>query len=211
MGLNFESIFHLRQRMAFKSIYDEATRRFDTIGKWAYFPPIESSGVQHALAISREALFRPMSMIKIIRTNSEDPDFITLVKSLDADLAIRDGKDHSFYAQYNKIDKIRYVVLAYDNGIALGCGAIKEYSADTMEVKRMYVPPESRNKGIATQILSALEQWAGELQYSRCILETGKKQPEAIALYRKNGYAVIPNYGQYAGVENSVCFEKYLK
>ncbi|HXX64132.1 MAG TPA: GNAT family N-acetyltransferase [Bacteroidota bacterium] len=150
-------------------------------------------------------------MIKIIRTNSEDPDFITLVKSLDADLAIRDGKDHSFYAQYNKIDKIRYVVLAYDNGIALGCGAIKEYSADTMEVKRMYVPPESRNKGIATQILSALEQWAGELQYSRCILETGKKQPEAIALYRKNGYAVIPNYGQYAGVENSVCFEKYLK
>jgi len=152
-----------------------------------------------------------MSMIKIIRTNSEDPDFVMLVKSLDADLAIRDGKDHSFYAQYNKIDKIRYVVLAYDDGIALGCGAIKEYSADTMEVKRMYVPPESRNKGIATQILSALEQWAGELQYSRCILETGKKQPEAIALYRKNGYAVIPNYGQYAGVENSVCFEKYLK
>jgi len=47
MGLNFESIFHLRQRMAFKSIYDEATRRFDTIGKWAYFAPMEGSGVQH--------------------------------------------------------------------------------------------------------------------------------------------------------------------
>jgi hypothetical protein len=55
-----------------------------------------------------------------------------------------------------------------------------------------------------------LEIWSGELSYSRCVLETGKKQPEAIALYQKSAYRKIPNYGQYADVENSVCFEKKL-
>jgi putative acetyltransferase len=150
-------------------------------------------------------------MIIITRTDSDNPDFLELVKSLDADLAKRDGEEHIFYAQFNKIDKIKHVVLALEDGKSLGCGAIKEYGADSMEVKRMYVAPERRGKGIATKILTELETWARELTYAKCILETGKKQPEAIGLYRKNGYNVIPNYGQYAGVENSVCFEKVLK
>ena len=80
-----------------------------------------------------------------------------------------------------------------------------------MEVKRMFVSPEGRNKGIGTLILSELESWASELSYTKCILETGKKQPEAIRLYDKNGYTLIPNYGQYAGIANSVCFEKNIK
>jgi len=150
-------------------------------------------------------------MIDIIRTNSDNPDFISLVKLLDAELAERDGEDHPFYAQYNKIDKIKYAVVAYENGKPVSCGAIKEYSPDTMEVKRMYTLPESRGKGIATKILIELEKWTKELGYEKCILETGKKQPEAIALYKKNGYKLIPNYGQYAGVDNSVCFEKEMK
>jgi len=150
-------------------------------------------------------------MITIQRTNSENHDFIELVKLLDADLAKRDGEDHSFYAQFNTIDKIKYVVVAYENEKPLGCGAIKEYGANTMEIKRMYVSPESRKKGIATKILSELEHWANELSYRKCILETGKKQPEAIGLYKKNGYKLIPNYGQYAEVENSLCFEKEIK
>lgn len=150
-------------------------------------------------------------MIKIVRTNSDNHDFRELVKLLDADLAKRDGEDHSFYAQFNKIDRIKYVVLAYENDKPLGCGAIKEFGANIMEIKRMYVWPGSRGKGIATKVLSALENWARELSYSKCILETGKRQPEAIGLYKKNGYELIPNYGQYAEVENSVCFEKELK
>lgn len=147
-------------------------------------------------------------MINLIRTNSENPDFIKLVKLLDAELAIVDGKDHSFYSQFNKIDKIRHVVVAYNDEKPTGCGAIKEYDPDTMEVKRMFVPPESRKKGIASKILDELENWAAELSFTRCILETGKRQPEAIGLYKKNGYKQIPNYGQYASVENSVCFSK---
>lgn len=150
-------------------------------------------------------------MVKIIRTNSDSRDFIELVKLLDADLAQRDGEDHSFYAQFNTIDKIKYVVLAYENEKPLGCGVIKEYGANTMEIKRMYVSPGSRKKGVATKILSALETWATELSCTKCILETGKRQPEAIGLYKKNGYKLIPNYGQYADVENSLCFEKELK
>ncbi len=150
-------------------------------------------------------------MIRIVRTNSDNKDFVGLVKLLDSDLARRDGEDHSFYAQFNKIDKIRYVVVAYEQERPLGCGAIKEYGPNTMEIKRMFVVPEGRNKGIATRVLLELERWAGELSCSKCVLETGKRQPEAIALYTKNGYTVIANYGQYAGKDNSLCFEKELK
>lgn len=150
-------------------------------------------------------------MIIIKRTDSEDQDFIVLVKYLDTDLAIRDGDDHPFYAQYNKIDKIKYVVVAYENEKPVSCGAIKEYAHSIMEVKRMYTLPECRGKGIASKVLMELEKWTAELSYEKCILETGKKQPEAIALYKKNGDKIIPNYEQYAEMENSVCFEKRIK
>jgi putative acetyltransferase len=149
-------------------------------------------------------------MLQIVRTDSNDADFIELVKSLDADLAIRDGEDHAFYAQFNKLDKIRHVVLAYKSEQPVGCGAIKAFAPDTMEIKRMYVAPAARNAGVAAAILSELEKWAVELSCSRCILETGKNQPEALALYKKGGYQRISNYGQYAGVENSFCFEKKI-
>jgi putative acetyltransferase len=92
----------------------------------------------------------------------------------------------------------------------VGCGAIKEYEENVMEVKRMFVPLEKRGKGIASIVLGELESWAKELGYQKCILETGKKQPEAIRLYQKNNYATIKNYGQYADVVSSVCFEKLL-
>lgn len=149
-------------------------------------------------------------MYTIKRTHSEDTDFRELVTALDADLAIRDGADHSFFAQFNKIASIKHVVIAYENEQAVGCGAIKEYEEGVMEVKRMFVPLEKRGKGIASLVLTALEDWAKELGYKKCILETGEKQPEAIRLYHKNNYQVIKNYGQYAAVESSVCFEKEL-
>jgi GNAT superfamily N-acetyltransferase len=149
-------------------------------------------------------------MIKILRTDSSNQHFINLVKLLDKELQIRDGAEHTFYAQYNKTDKIKNVVVALYKGVAVGCGAIKEYDITTIEIKRMFVKDEYRSKGIATKILIELELWTGELGYNRCILETGLKQPEAIHLYKKNNYKVISNYGQYAGVVNSVCMEKVL-
>jgi len=150
-------------------------------------------------------------MLKLSRTNADDTDFISLVAFLDAELAIRDGDDHDFYNQYNSIAEIRYAIVAYDNNLPMGCGAIKQYNDHTMEVKRMYTHPKGRGKGIASSILDALEIWASELTFKRCILETGQAQPEAIALYRKQKYIQIPNYGQYKGVDNSLCFEKILE
>jgi len=148
--------------------------------------------------------------LKAIRTDSGNPDFIELVKLLDADLAKRDGTENSFYAQYNKIDKLKHVVLVYADDKPAGCGAMKEFMPRVMEVKRMYTTDENRGKGIATKVLHELEIWAGELLYDKCILETGKRQPEAIALYKNYGYNTIENYGQYAGIENSLCFEKKI-
>jgi putative acetyltransferase len=150
-------------------------------------------------------------MIKLIRTDSANADFRNLVVLLDEVLQESDGEDHPFYAQFNKLDKIKYVVVAYSDNIPSGCGAIKEYSKDIGEIKRMFVKSEFRGSGIGKRILRELELWARELNYSECILETGKKQIEAINLYLKEDYKIIPNYGQYAGVDLSVCMKKIIK
>lgn len=149
-------------------------------------------------------------MYSIIKTNSDNKAFQQLVIELDKELAIRDGDEHAFYDQFNKITTIKHVILVYEEDKAVGCGALKEYNADTMEIKRMYVPLDKRGQGIASMVLQELERWAKELGYSKCILETGVNQPEAIGLYKKNRYTIIPNYAQYAEMENSVCFEKVL-
>jgi GNAT superfamily N-acetyltransferase len=144
------------------------------------------------------------------RTDSSNTDFIILVRQLDAYLAEKDGSEHSFYAQYNSVATLRNVVIAYHNGIAVCCGAFKPFSEDTVEVKRMYTLPGYRGQGYAAAVLAELERWAAELSYIRCVLETGKRQSEAVLFYPRNGYTLIPNYGQYAGIENSLCFEKLL-
>lgn len=149
-------------------------------------------------------------MHQIVRTTSAHPDFITLVQQLDAYLAKMDGDEHAFYAQFNKIAALNNVVLVMKDAKPVGCGAIKPIDANSMEVKRMFTLPEYRGQGIAGQVLTTLENWALELGYKRCVLETGLRQVEAVGFYQKMGYAKIPNYGQYIGVENSVCFEKLL-
>lgn len=148
--------------------------------------------------------------MEIVRVDSTHSDFIDLVALLDADLAERDGDDHAFYHQFNSIDTLKHVIVLYEDAVAIGCGAIKQFEDGIMEVKRMYTLPLYRGKGYATKILRELETWAKELGYKKCILETGKRQPEAIKLYTKNGYRQITNYGQYAGIDNSICFEKAI-
>ena len=147
-------------------------------------------------------------MITFVKTDAKHQDFQNLVKLLDADLLIRDGEIHHFYAQFNKVDFIKNVIIAYVDEEAIGCGAIKMYDEQTMEIKRMFVKESHRNQGIAAKLLTHLEDWAKDLSFQKCILETGNNQPEAIRLYQKCDYEIIPNYGQYEGVETSFCFEK---
>ncbi|SDB27723.1 Ribosomal protein S18 acetylase RimI [Flavobacteriaceae bacterium MAR_2010_188] len=148
--------------------------------------------------------------MEVKRTSSTDQDFISLVAFLDQDLADYDGDEHSFYDQYNKITNIKYALVLYKGGHPVGCGAVKEFDRDSMEVKRMFVLKDFRGNGYSSIILSELEKWAAELGYKRTVLETGKRQIPAVELYKSKGYKQIENYGQYAGVENSICFEKSI-
>jgi len=149
-------------------------------------------------------------MIRLKRVKADDNDFIALVKLLDQNLAISDGEDHAFYDQFNKLDSIKHAIVGYANEQPLACGAIKAFDNSTFEIKRMYTKDSARGNGYAVAVLNALEEWAAALGATKCVLETGINQPAAIALYKKCGYLHIKNYGQYAGVENSFCFEKNI-
>ena len=149
-------------------------------------------------------------MISIKKTTSDNLDFNDLTRLFDDYLVIIDGEEKDFFAQYNQI-YLEHVIVYYENKMALGCGAFKEYEPKVAEIKRMFVLPEQRGKGIAVAILNELEDWAKAKGYHSCILETSIRLESAIALYKKSGYEVIPNYGQYIGVESSVCMKKMIK
>ncbi len=147
-------------------------------------------------------------MLKIVKTDSNNPDFIDLVKHLDSYLKITDGNEHDFYNQYNHIDILKHIAIAYLDDKPVACGAFKLYNEKCIEIKRMYAKPEVRGHGAAAILLKTLEDWANELGHNYAILETGKRQVEAVKFYKKCGYAVIPNYGQYQGMKNSICYKK---
>ena len=148
-------------------------------------------------------------MITLKRTTSDDFDFKYLTRLFDDYLVEIDGDEKDFFAQYNQI-YIKNVVVYYENGIAKGCGAFKAYEPNVAELKRMFVLPEARGKGTASAILIELENWAREEGFTSCILETSCRLENAIALYQKFGFEITPNYGQYIGVESSVCMKKNI-
>ena len=151
------------------------------------------------------------------RTTSDDTDFQALVRLLDAHLSSINGEDDAYYAQFNGIQHLRHVVLAYLGAMPVACGAFKEFSDTTkdipprsVEIKRMYTREEARGKGIAKGILNHLEEWAREENFTCAVLETSRLLPSAMRLYAESGFTPIPNYGQYVGMEMSVCFKKML-
>ncbi|PWN60532.1 GNAT family N-acetyltransferase [Chryseobacterium viscerum] len=144
----------------------------------------------------------------ILRTDSTNTDFQNLVKSLDATLSEHNGENDDFFAQFNTIDTIKNCVVAYVDDIPAACGAFKPFSEDTVEIKRMFTDPEFRKKGLGSAIVKELENWAAELNFKKAVLETSQDLKSAISIYEKNGFYRIPNYGQYIGVEQSVCYEK---
>lgn len=144
------------------------------------------------------------------RSDSGDPDLLKLIPLLDEYLREKDGEEHAFFASHNKLDHIKNIVIASLGDRPIACGAFKPYENTTAEIKRMFVDVDVRGLGIASKVLQELETWAKELGFTSCILETGIRMPEAIALYKKHGYQVIPNYGQYVGVAISVCMQKKL-
>jgi len=146
----------------------------------------------------------------IKRTDSNDADFNKLIRLLDHELWNIMNEVQATYDQYNKVPDLPTVVLAYDNNEVVGCGCFKKFDDTTVEIKRMFVVPESRGKNVATTVLAELEKWAKELNYTNAVLETGKKMTPANRLYQKNGYTITDNYGQYIGLPESVCMKKDL-
>lgn len=149
--------------------------------------------------------------ILLQRVNNKHPDLLKLVHQLDEELKITDGDDHDFYDQYNGLNDIKHLLLAYTENRATACGGFKVIDKTTAEVKRMYTAQEARGKGLARAVLQEVELWAKQEGFERLVLETGVRQYSAIALYQKTGYQRMEeNYGPYKGVTESLCFSKLL-
>ncbi|MBW8334544.1 MAG: GNAT family N-acetyltransferase [Prolixibacteraceae bacterium] len=153
----------------------------------------------------------PIQSTEFIRTTSENNDFKQMVNALDEDLNQRNGDIQRQYDQYNKIDKIKHAIVIYVDEKPVGCGCFKRYDDETVEMKRMFVLPEMRGKRLAAKLLQELETWAIEEGFHKAVLETGRRQVEAQRLYSVAGYSRTENYGQYVGMEDSICYRKKLK
>lgn len=147
------------------------------------------------------------------RTDGKNEDFIENCRLLDMDLDRRVGKvvKREKYRKYNQLDEIREAIVVYDGEKAAGGGAIRRYDDKNVELKRVFVHPEYQGQGIGSRLVSLLIEWAAELGYERMILETGELLAESCAVYRKLGFEVIPNYGPYVNMSESLCMAKDLK
>ena len=145
-------------------------------------------------------------------TNGQDGDFIQLCHALDRFLneLVGGEENRAQYIPYNALDDIHDVLVAYENDIPIGCASFKRYDDGSAEVKRVFVQEEYRCKGIGQMLMESLEQLAKDKGYSCLILESGEPLAAAMRLYRSLGYKVIPNYGQYVNMSDSVCMEKVL-
>ncbi len=148
--------------------------------------------------------------VEVLKTDSRNSDFIRLIQLLDEDLEERYGALQRQFDAHNKVDHISDVVIVYKDEIPVACGAFKENDSSAIELKRIFVKKEHRNQGLAGLLVGTLEEIAKEKGYRYALLETGKRQPEAVGLYRKLGYKMIQNYEPYIGNLYSVCMKKEL-
>lgn len=138
---------------------------------------------------------------------------IAMIRALNAELAERypeEGANHFRLDREEVAEGRGAFLVAYSNGAPLACGAIRRIDADTAEIKRMYVEPHIRGRGIGRRLLTILETEGRRLGVKRIILETGERQPEAVALYERAGFVRVSPFGEYVGSPLSVCMGKTL-
>jgi putative acetyltransferase len=141
----------------------------------------------------------------------DDEDAAALRTAQRAEIAERYGTPDSEPGTPPSAADITLFLVAYDEtGTAVGCGGLRELDRTEGEVKRMFVHPAARGTGVSTAILSRLEELARARGWSRLVLETGDRQPDAIRFYQREGFTRIPNFGHYVGHEHSLCFGKPL-
>lgn len=151
--------------------------------------------------------------IQIRHTDPHTEEAYQLIAELSAELGVLYGDDGSgaFSLDDVTVPRAAFVIAYLDHEVA-GCGALRPMTDPIVaEIKRVYVRPAMRGKGISRRIMSALETKAGEFGYTTLRLETGIYQPEAIGLYESSGYRRIDCYGEYKNEDLSVCFEKEIQ
>jgi putative acetyltransferase len=128
-----------------------------------------------------------------------------------AELHVRYGSSDHEPGEPPTADNVPFFLVARrPDGTAVGCGGLRPLADGGLEVKRMYVVPELRGRGIATAVLRRIEQEARALGRAELLLETGTEQPDAMRFYEREGYERIPNFGLYEGEEQSVCYARRL-
>lgn len=150
------------------------------------------------------------SKIKIVKTTSENSDFISLIKIFDAFLWERYPELKKDYWGNNLIEFNANVILVYLDEKPVASGCFKKYNENTVELKRMFVSPEARGLGLAQLVIKELEKEAIDQGFEVMILETLHKQTEAISLYQKAGFEIVENYEPYVGLLNSICMSKSI-
>jgi len=152
--------------------------------------------------------------VDVRREDLASPVAGPLIAALNAELTERypeEGANHFGLDAAEVAEGRGAFLVARVDGKPGGCGAIRRIDDGTGEIKRMYVAPCFRGRGIGARVLAALEAEARRLQLLRVVLETGERQPEALALYRRAGYVIIPAFGEYIGTPLSLCMEKRLR
>jgi GNAT superfamily N-acetyltransferase len=150
------------------------------------------------------------SALTITTDDPNGEDATRLIHALCSEIGARYGTPRSRFSPDEALAARTAFVVARLGGQPIGCGALRRIDEATAEVKRVYVAPNGRRRGIARRILHALEQLAAGFNYRAIRLGTGIEQPEAIGLYESSGYHRIAAYGHYIGDPLSVCFEKYI-
>ncbi|MEK3882978.1 GNAT family N-acetyltransferase [Paenibacillus sp. PL2-23] len=141
-----------------------------------------------------------------------DSDLAGLISKLDGYLSDLYPQDEIFGVDMSdpKTGEMTFVV-AYWDGVPVGCGGIRRLDEATVELKRFYVEPSMRRQGVARQVFSRLEQEAEEMGCSVMRLETGAPQFESVHFYKKMGFYEIDRFGEYVDCESSLCMEKLLR
>ena len=107
-------------------------------------------------------------------------------------------------------DIVAFVIARDADGAAVGCGGLRRLDATSGELKRMYVVPATRGSGVADAVLAALESRARAFGWTHLCLETGDRQPDAVAFYTRHGYAPIELFGPYLNSTSSLCYGRAL-
>jgi GNAT superfamily N-acetyltransferase len=151
--------------------------------------------------------------VGITQTSWDDPDVRRLTAEQQRELRVRYDGAAEPGTPLSATDVSVVVVARRADGVAVGCGALRALAADVAELKRMYVVPAARGHGLAKRLLAALESEAGRRGWTTLRLETGPRQPEAVALYEGAGYRPIEAFGAYVGAaeaEGSLFYERIL-